>query len=419
MREPPVVRRNLEAVLAQRLREEPVVVLNGARTVGKSTLLRACAKAQGVTVLDLDNLQVRAAVSADPARFVEGRGPVCIDEFQHVLPLLDAIKAELNQDLRPGRYLLTGSTRYATLPAASQSLTGRAHVVEVWPFSQGELRGCTEHFVDRLFSDPIALAAQAFPGTPRDVYEQIVLAGGLPLALARPVGAARARWYQDYVDLVLSRDVLEIRRVRQARVLPQILQRLAGQTGQLLNLSKIAQALAMEQSTVSDYVQLLEAVFLVHRLSAYGTTLTAKSSKTPKVHVVDTGLGAHLMGITASRLRANDPSALTEFGRLAESFAVNEIIKQAGWSEGLFTFGHVRTFDDQEVDLVIESHDGRVAGVEVKAASSPQDTDFRGLRVLRQKLGARFIAGIVLTIGRMAYTQEDRLHVLPLDAVWA
>src|SRR5437870_4117780 len=97
--------RNLEAVIAQRLTEEPVVVLNGARTVGKSTLLRGCARARGVPVLDLDDPPTRQAMEADPMLLVSGPEPVCIDEFQHVLPVLDAIKAQLNQELRPGRYL--------------------------------------------------------------------------------------------------------------------------------------------------------------------------------------------------------------------------------------------------------------------------------------------------------------------------
>src|SRR5438128_301221 len=109
--------RNLKAIIAQRLTEEPVVVLNGARTVGKSTLLRACAQAHGVPVLDLDDPPTRQAMAADPVHLVSGPKPVCIDEFQHVPTVLEAIKAQLNQDLRPGRYLLTGSTRYATLPA--------------------------------------------------------------------------------------------------------------------------------------------------------------------------------------------------------------------------------------------------------------------------------------------------------------
>src|ERR1017187_419916 len=126
-----IVERRLDEVVSRRMELEPVVVLQGPRAVGKSTLLRTLAMARGREVIDLDDLATRDAVAADPALFVRGEGPVLIDEFQHVPELLDAIKAELNRDGSPGRYVLTGSTRYATLPAAAQTLTGRAHRVDV------------------------------------------------------------------------------------------------------------------------------------------------------------------------------------------------------------------------------------------------------------------------------------------------
>lgn len=411
--------RHLEAVIAQRLTEEPVVMLSGARTVGKSTLLRACAQGHGVPVLDLDDLPTRQAVAADPSFFVTAPEPVCVDEFQHVLPLLDTIKAELNRDLRPGRYLLTGSTRYASLPAASQSLTGRAHVMTVWPLSQGELRARRETFLDRLTADPTSLVTPKASETTRHDYEQMVLAGGFPIALARPTPEARRRWYRDFLSMVIERDVLEIRRVRQRDVLPQILRRLAAQSAQLLNPAAVAQTIDLDKTTVNDFIRLLESVFLVHRVDAYGRTLSSRVNRASKVHLVDSGLAAYLLGITELRLSARAPSILTEFGHLIETFAVNEVLKQAGWADTALTFSHFRAKDGQEVDLVCETDDGRIAGLEVKAASNVEDKDFRGLRFLRDRLGDNFIAGCVLYLGPRSYTKEDRLHVYPLDTLWA
>jgi predicted AAA+ superfamily ATPase len=414
-----VVTRHLEAVVPTLLAEEAVLILNGARTVGKSTLMRACADAAGVGVHDLDDVDVRAAVAADPNLFVrQATSPVCFDEFQHVLPVLDAIKAELNKDLRPGRFMLTGSTRYSTLPTASQSLTGRAHVLTMWPFSQGELRGTRETFLDQVLSDPADLVSAKPGATVRAEYEQMVLAGGFPLALQRPAGPSRNRWYTGYVNMVVERDVLEIRKVRQREVLPQVLRRLAAQTAQVLNLARVAESLELNKVTVNDFVSLLEAVFLVHRLSAYGRTLSTRVSTSPKVHLVDTGLGAHLMGLTQARLAARDPASLAEFGHLLETFAVNEIIKQAGWSEAMPRFGHFRTSEGHEVDLVIEGDDGRVVGVEVKAAGQVPGAEFRGLRMLRDKLGHQFIGGVVLYLGGRSYTYDERLHVLPMETLW-
>ncbi len=414
-----IATRHLEAVIARRLTEEPVVVLNGARTVGKSTLLHSYARARGVQVLDLDDLATRQAVAADPAFFVTAPEPVCIDEFQHVLPVLDAIKAELNRDLRPGRYLLTGSTRYATLPVASQSLTGRAHVMTTWPFSQGELRGRRETFLDNVITNPAGLVRSTVSMTTRRDYEQMILIGGFPIAVARPTPEGRRRWYRDFVDMVIERDVLEIRRVRQRDVLPQILRRLAAQSAQLLNPAAVARTIDLDKSTVNDFIRLLESVFLVHRLGAYGRMLSSRANRSPKVHLADSGLAAYLLGITESRLAVRAPSTLTEFGHVIETFAVNEVLKQASWAEAPLTFSHFRTKDGQEVDLVCETDDGWITGVEIKAGSSVEDKDFRGLRLLRDTLGREFVGGVVLYLGPRSYTREDRLHVLPLDSLWS
>ena len=414
---PALIGRHLEAIVARHLAIDPVVILNGARTVGKSTLLRASAQSHSVKVLDLDELTTREVVARDPSLHVRGREPICIDEFQHVLPLLDAIKAELNHDLRPGRYLLTGSTRYATLPATSQSLTGRAHIINVWPLSQGELRGHRETFLDQLMDDPRAMVTPIVSETSREEYERMVLTGGFPLALARPLEKQRHDWFRGFVQMVVTRDVLEIRRVRQRQLLPRVLQRLAAQSAQMLNMSAVASAVQEPVRTIEDYVGLLEAVFLVHRLEAYGRTLGSRVRGAPKIHLIDSGLAAHVMGITEGKLAARDPSTQTEFGHLVESFAVNEIIKQSGWSATYAAFSHFRT-PDVEVDLVCEADDGRIAGVEVKATSRIDDRELNGLRSLRDKLGRDFVGGVVLYLGDRAYTREDRIHVLPMDRVW-
>src|SRR5260370_17502643 len=282
-----LIARHLEPVIAERLGEEPVVVLTGARTVGKSTLLAACSRAHGVPVIDLDDIQTRRAVAADPALFASGTAePVCIDEFQHVPELLDAIKAELNRDLRPGRYLLTGSTRYTTLPRAGQSLTGRAHIMTMWPLSQGELRGRKETFLDVLSADPARLVTPVASATTRNEYEQMILAGGFPIAVARSTPASRGQWFTDFVSMVVERDVLEIRRIRQRRVMPVILRHLAGQTAGLLNVSDIAARVQLANRLVADFVALLASVFLVHRLAGFRRTLSGPVTPPAQVPVV-------------------------------------------------------------------------------------------------------------------------------------
>ncbi|MFE5330801.1 ATP-binding protein [Embleya sp. NPDC056575] len=413
-----VVVRRQEETLRALLGEEPVIVLNGARTVGKSTLLSAIGARAHRKVLDFDDLATRDAVAADPALFAAEPSPVLVDEFQKVPELLDAIKAELNKDLRPGRFVLTGSTRYTALPSVAQSLTGRVHVVDVWPLSQGELAGTRETFCEQMLDDPVSLISRRQEGETRDGYEQRVLAGGFPLALRRSA-AARSRWFRDYVSLVISRDVLEIRQVRQRDSLPRLLRVLAAQTGQVLNIRKAAEQSQLEPSVAGDYLTLLEAVFLLHRLPAWGRTLGSRVAGLPKIHLVDAGLASHLLGLTTRRLANREPVVLTEFGHVLETFVVGEVLRQAGWLDEPVLTGHFRTHDQVEVDLVMEAYDGRTAGIEVKSSSRVTQQDLRGLRMLRDKLGKAFTGGVLLNLGDRAYTIDERIHVLPVSRLWA
>ncbi len=411
--------RRLLDVVRQRLADEPVVILTGPRTVGKSTLLAALAREHDRPVLDLDRPDARAAAAADPGFLVSGPGPVLIDEFQHVPEILDAIKAELNTGTRPGRFVLTGSTRYTVLPQAAQSLTGRAHVLNVLPLSQGELRGHRERFIDLLWADPEWLPPTAAHVVTRDDYVNSILAGGFPMLLQRQTTRSRTSWYADYVELVVMRDVLDIARIRQREALPRLLRQLAAQTGQLLNIAKAGQATGLEGSTASRYATLLEAAFMIQRLPAWAETLGKRLVSHPKVHVIDSGLAGWLIGLSAAKIASRNPAVLTEFGHVVETFAIGEILKQVSWSDEVITASHFRTESGDEVDLVLETWDGRVAGFEVKAGTRIREPDLNGLRLLRDRLGDRFIGGFVLNLGELAYRKEDKIAILPLSAIWS
>ena len=413
-----IVRRRLVEVARERMVEEPVVVLQGPRTVGKSTLLRTIADAFAREVVDLDDLPTRDAVRADPTLFVGGDAPVFLDEFQHVPEVLDAIKAELNVDPRAGRFVITGSTRYTSIPAAAQALTGRVHRVDVRPLSQGEIAERTEDFAKILVSDPGALVTHATSKTPREEYVSRVVAGGFPMALRRGRTTDRARWFDDYVDLVIERDVLDLARIRHRRQLPRLLRQFASQTGQMLNIARTAAAIEMDKSTAENYTKLLEAVFLVLQLPAWGTTLGARVAAAPKVHLVDSGLAARLLRLTESKLAARTASALTAFGHLLETFVVGEVHKQLDWLDDPVGRGHWRTHDGDEIDLVVERSDGNVAAIEVKAGSRVRPEDLTATLRLRKKLGAQFLGGVILYTGTRAYTAEDRVHVVPVDRLW-
>lgn len=203
-------------------------------------------------MIDCDDPATRSAVRSDPARFVESGRPVLIDEYQHVPELLDAIKAQLNRDLRPGRYVLAGSTRYPTLPEAGQALTGRVDIIPVLPLSQGEIDGVRETFVARLLDGGGVEMASRRAAT-REEYAERSASGGMPVPLRRPPGRSRSRWFSNYVNLVIDKDVLDISRVRQREMLPRLLGQLAARSGQVLNMAAVSGTIGLEKSTTENY----------------------------------------------------------------------------------------------------------------------------------------------------------------------
>lgn len=254
--------------------------------------------------------------------------------------------------------------------------------------------------------------------TSRDDYARRVTSGGMPVALRRPPGRSRSRWFSNYLELVIERDVIELSRVRQREMLPRLLNQLAARSGQVLNIAATAQAVGMEKSSAENYLRLLEAVFLIQRLPAWGTTLGSRVARQPKVHIVDAGVMAWLLGLTPEKIEKSDPAVLTEYGHLIETFAVGEILKQVSWWDAPVAVGHFRTPAADEVDLVLERDDGDVIAFEIKSGTRVHGDDLRGIRALRARLGDRLIAAIVLYTGALSYTHDDGTQVVPLDTLW-
>ena len=412
------VSRHLQPVVEARLADEIVLLIEGPRSVGKSTLLRDLASAHGVGVVDLDDSATRDALNADPAGFVSGGFPICIDEYQKAPLVLDAIKARLNREGSRGRFILTGSTRYDALPTAAQALTGRLHRMSIYPLAQAEIAGVGAHLLADLFADAESAVSAAPSTTTRDDYINRIVRGGFPMVLARASAPSRNRWFDDYVRLTIERDVRELSNIRQAAALPRLLERLAGQTAQVLNVARAAASIGLDERTAMGYVRLLEAVFLVQRLPAWGSTLTARATAHPKIHVLDSGVASRLLRLTPDKLARRQAVALTEFGHLLETFVVGELFRQASLLDGIAGLGHWRTYDQDEVDLVVESDDGSIVAFEVKVGSRVPGENFRPLQKLRDAVGESFVAGVVLYLGEHSYSYEDRLHVMPVDRLW-
>lgn len=407
-------RRNITGILLEALSDSPVVLVNGARQVGKSTLVRSLGEsAHPARYLTLDDATVLSAANADPAGFLAGLpGAVVLDEIQRAPGLFLAIKAQVDQKRQAGRFLLTGSANVLLLPALSESLAGRMEIVTLWPLSQGELDNAQERFVDTLFAETPSFSCDG--GEDRDNLIARLLRGGYPEVVARPTADRRNAWFGSYVTAILQRDVRDLAHIEGLTDLPRLLSLLAARLGSLLNLAEISRSIAMPQTTLKRYMTLLQATFLVQPLPAWSGNLGKRLVKAPKLFLNDTGLAAYLAGMDEGRLERD--AGWT--GALLENFVVMELRKQAGWSKTPVGLFHFRTQTGQEVDVVLESRDGRVAGVEVKAASSAGVADFKGLRALEEAVGERFACGVVLYAGRNIVPFGGNLYAVPVSALW-
>lgn len=409
-----MLRRNLLPVLRAALADTPVILLTGARQTGKTTLVRQiAAEPPGYGYLTLDDQTTLAAAQRDPAGFVAALGQrSVIDELQRVPDLLPAIKLAVDQDRRPGRFLLTGSANVLAIPRVSESLAGRVELVQLWPLSQGEIEQRRDDFAAAAFAPDFALGRG---GALRPAeLRQRVLAGGYPDAYRRSE-PRRAAWFESYVTTILQRDVRDLSNIATLTALPRMLRLLATRIGGLLNMSDVSRGLALPNATAIRYLALLEATYLVRPVPAWSGNLGLRLVKSPKLFVSDSGLAASLLGLTAARL-ARDPSP---FGPLLENFVAMELVRQRTWSGVRFELFHFRTHAGREVDLVLENEAGQIVGIEVKSAAAVAASDCAGLEALAAAAGRRFVRGFVLYTGTQTVPLGERMYAVPVTRLWS
>lgn len=409
-----MIRRNITSEILAATADRPVVLLHGARQTGKTTLVKALAQndhpARYVT---LDDATVFAAAQADPFGFLSGfEGPVVLDEVQRAPELFVAIKRLVDRDRAPGRFLLTGSAHALFLPKLSESLAGRMEILTLWPFSQGELEGGVEGFIDAAFSEKFRPPPQPRQ-TGTDLHGRMAR-GGFPEAAAMGGEERRRAWFGSYITAILQRDIRELAHIDGLSVMPRLLAILASRPMGLLNYADISRISGLTQSTVKRYVALLEATFLVQTVPAWFSNIGKRLTKSPKIMMADTGLAAYLLGMNSQRLLEDR----NLFGPLLEGFVGMELKKQCTWSwakPGLF---HFRSHDGSEIDFILEEPGGRLVGVEVKAATAVAGTDFKGLRYLAERMPKRFHRGVVLYTGDEMVSFGPKLQAVPLSAFW-
>lgn len=407
-----MLNRHLSSRVRDAAADTPVVFLQGARQTGKSTLLKALLEEQGgPRYVTLDDPSMAASARADPVGFLAGLGGrAAIDEVQACPELFGAIKLDVDRNRTPGRYLLSGSANALVVPELARALTGRVELLTLRGFSQGEIAGVREDFVDWIFSGQ----------PPTDELEGVrnlparITTGGFPEIVARRGAERRAAWFDSYVATLLQRDVRDLAQIEGLGQLPDLIRLCAARSGSLMNHAEFSRTLGLPQTTLKRYFTLLEAVFLVQRVPAWSANLGKRLVRTPKLYLLDTGLACHLQGFTAESWE----DANTRRGPLLENFVFSELDKQLGWARTRATLHHYRSHGGDEVDFLLEDARGRIAAIEVKASASVSTSDVAPIRKLSAELGERFVRGVVLYAGREVVPFARNVHALPLSALW-
>lgn len=399
--------------MEEALESARVTALLGARQAGKTTLVRQLATRRGMAYVTLDDDAAREAALADPGGFARALGaPAAIDEIQRAPALLLAIKRVVDTEPRPGRFLVTGSANLQTLPAVADALPGRVDYLRLDPLSEREIALGSGSIVDRLFA-PEMLGGGTFPGG-REALVNALVGGGFPEARVR-TPRARSRFFDGYVTSLVERDVEDVASLRSSGRLGDVLRLAAARSGGLGEPYALGRELGIDGKTARAHLDALERLFVVARLPAWSTNLGARVTRSPLLHVADTGLLAHLLGADAEAVLSDLTGELA--GRLVEALAVSEILRQSRWATTAVRASYYRDQQQREIDLLLEAG-MRVVAVEIKASQGVTRKDARHLAHVRDRLGGRFVAGYVFYTGEVVVPLGDRLSARPVTSLW-
>ena len=400
----------IEPRIDEALLDTPVVLLAGPRQAGKTTLVRQFAE-RGLDYLTLDDELILLSAREDPVGMIRNLDRAVIDEIQRAPQLLLAIKKSVDEDRRPGRFLLTGSANLMALPTVADSLAGRMETLLLLPLSQSEIENRPANWIDSIFAGEILTTVTPVLGN--ELVER-VLRGGYPEAIVRPTAKRRIAWARQYIDAIVQRDVRDIAEIDKLDQLPRFLRALAQTAGQMCNYSETGGQVGMDGKTVSRYIGVFEQMYLLKRIDVWARNRLKRVAKTPKLQFIDSGLLAMLMDVTVKDVQEDK----SRYGHVLESFVFGELYKHTTSADDDYRLLYYRDADKFEVDVVIENTAGQLVGVEVKASTTVKERDLRGLKKLSSLAGNQFTAGVLLYDGDETMPLGSNIWAAPLSTLW-
>jgi predicted AAA+ superfamily ATPase len=393
------------------LKTRRVALLMGPRQCGKTTLAKQLIS-QKIHYLTLDDVTLREAATKDPQGFVQHKyATLIIEEIQRVPSLLISIKKNVDEDTRPGQYLLTGSANIQSIPSVQESLAGRIAKIRLRTLSQGEIIGAHPSFLEHAFHQDFQYGYK--PASQEDVI-RMATRGGFPEAIQLE-GRDQRKWHLDYVEALLERDLKDVAHIQKHDVMAQLVEVLAAWSTKYMDVTTICSSLSLRRETLESYINALESLYLVERIRPWRKTDYDRVGKKPKIIMADSGLMCSLLSWNPAQIRYQpDP-----LGKLIETFVCNEVSTQVEIHKGQYELFQYRDREKREIDLIVEREDQSLLGIEIKSASVVTANDFKHLLWFKNNLAKeKPFVGIVLHAGDAPVSFGNNLWAVPISMLW-
>ncbi|MDR0308255.1 MAG: ATP-binding protein [Chitinispirillales bacterium] len=394
------------------LKSRRVVIISGARQTGKTTLAKEVMDKDSI-FMPLDKKSIRAAALDDPTGFVKNeKGTMVIDEIQKAPDLIPEIKYVVDNNNRPGQYLLTGSANIQSLPSVSESLAGRVKNLHLRPLTQGEILRQKPTFLKKAFDRDFP---KQITGYDKDKIFDLAFRGGYPEAVSYSTQTAVKDWHNDYIDTLIKRDLKDVANIKRQNALRELIGILASWSGKFMDIPPICTSLGLSKPTVETYINALETLYLFEKVPAWTKTDYGRIGRSPKIFAADTGLMTSVLRWNKKEVMLNTDRA----GKLAETFVFQELAAQVDL-DAAYSLYQYRDRRDREIDFLIEREDGALIGVEVKAGHNVSKSDFTPQIWFRDNIikGKKAYTGYVMYSGEDVLQFGEDMIAIPTASLW-
>ena len=397
------LKRSIREDIENYLKYFPVLLISGARQVGKSTLVLHLGIENYIT---LDDINMYQMAKNDPKGFIEHlQKPVIIDEVQRLPQLMITIKECVDKERVNGQFILTGSASLSGFKDISDSLAGRIGIVELYPLSLKEKYGIKGNTIDLLASDLDNYLLKKYDNS---LIVQNIIDGGYPEILKIDNTKAKYLWFSSYIRTYIESDAKELANIRNMDKFINMYRLCILRSGNLFNKNELQKECGLDNKTFDSYFSVLTHTYQIKKLKPFFNNELKRLIKSPKIYAVDTGVLCHLLRIDSIELYENSSYK----GDILETFIFNELLKAQSYAHSVPNISYYRTSDKKEIDFILEYGQGIIA-IEIKASKSIDKSDFKHIYHLANQIPDIFQKGIVFYNGDTLIKIDDNMYAIP------